>query len=75
METATLGSRGFSRVRQESSVLAEGRHIFGHRPKPRGDGAKRCEREEQRRVWGRGVSGRFYTSLLSRVVNSSTYLT
>ena len=31
----TLGTRGFSRVRRESSVLAEGRHIFGSRPKPR----------------------------------------
>ena len=25
----TLGTRGFSRVRSEFSVLAEGRHIFG----------------------------------------------
>ena len=31
----TLGTRGFSRVRREFSVLAEGRHIFGRRPKPR----------------------------------------
>ena len=31
----TLGTRGFSRVRQESSVLAEGRHIFSCRLKPR----------------------------------------
>ena len=31
----TLGTRGFSRVRQEFSVLAEGRHNFGRRPKPR----------------------------------------
>ena len=31
----TLGTRGFSRVRRELSVLAEGRHIFGSRPKPR----------------------------------------
>ena len=31
----TLGTRGFSRVRREFSVLAEGRHIFGYRPKPR----------------------------------------
>ena len=30
----TLGTRGFSRVRREFSVLAEGRHIFGRRPKP-----------------------------------------
>ena len=30
----TLGTRGFSRVRWEFSVLAEGRHIFGRRPKP-----------------------------------------
>ena len=30
----TLGTRGFSRVRREVSVLAEGRHIFGRRPKP-----------------------------------------
>ena len=28
-----LGTRGFSRVRREFSVLAEGRHIFGRRPK------------------------------------------
>ena len=34
-ENATLGARGFSRVRREFSVLAEGRHIFGRRPKPR----------------------------------------
>ena len=27
--------RGFSRARREFSVLAEGRHIFGRRPKPR----------------------------------------
>ena len=32
---ATLGTRGFSRVRREVSVLAEGRHVFGRRPKPR----------------------------------------
>ena len=25
----TLGTRGFSRVRREFSVLAEGRHVFG----------------------------------------------
>ena len=31
----TLGTTGFSRVRREFSVLAEGRHIFGRRPKPR----------------------------------------
>ena len=31
----TLGTRGFSRVRREFSVLAEGRHIFGRKPKPR----------------------------------------
>ena len=31
----TLGTRGFSRVRRKFSVLAEGRHIFGRRPKPR----------------------------------------
>ena len=31
----TLGTRGFSRVRREVSVLAEGRHVFGRRPKPR----------------------------------------
>jgi len=31
----TLGTRGFSRVRWEFSVLAEGRHVFGPRPKPR----------------------------------------
>ena len=31
----TLGTRGFSRVRREFSVLAEGRHVFGRRPKPR----------------------------------------
>ena len=30
----TLGTRGFSRLRREFSVLAEGRHIFGYRPKP-----------------------------------------
>ena len=33
-EKATLGTRGFPRVRREFSVLAEGRHIFGRRPKP-----------------------------------------
>ena len=31
----TLGTRGFSRERREFSVLAEGRHVFGRRPKPR----------------------------------------
>ena len=30
----TLGTWGFSRVRREFSVLAEGRHIFGRWPKP-----------------------------------------
>ena len=34
-ENSTLGTRGFSRVRREFSVLAEVRHIFGRRPKPR----------------------------------------
>ena len=29
METPTLGTRGFSRVGREVSVLAEGRHVFG----------------------------------------------
>ena len=33
--TSTLGTRGFCRVRRELSLLAEGRHIFGRRPKPR----------------------------------------
>ena len=28
----TLGTRGFSRMQWEFSVLAEGRHIFGRRP-------------------------------------------
>ena len=31
----TLGTRGFSRVQREFSVLAEGRHIFGRRPNSR----------------------------------------
>ena len=31
----TVGTRGFSRLLRKFSVLAEGRHIFGHRPKPR----------------------------------------
>ena len=30
----TLGTRGFSRMRRKFLVLAEGRHIFGRRPKP-----------------------------------------
>ena len=33
----TLGTRGFSRVRWEFLVLAEGRHSFGCRPKPRAE--------------------------------------
>ena len=33
--SSTLGTRGFSRVRREFSVLAEGQQIFGRRPKPR----------------------------------------
>ena len=33
--TSTLGTRGFCRVRRELSLLAEGRHIFGRRPKAR----------------------------------------
>ena len=37
----TLGTRGFSRVRRKFSVLAEGRHIFGRRPKPRAGEAAR----------------------------------
>ena len=28
----TLGTRGFSRLLQEFSLMAEGRHMFGHRP-------------------------------------------
>ena len=32
---STLGTRGFSRARREFSVLAEGRHMFGRRPKSR----------------------------------------
>ena len=35
LRKGTLGTRGFSSVRREFSVLAEGRHIFGRRPKPR----------------------------------------
>ena len=31
----TLGTRGFSRVQRECSVLAESRHIFGRRPNSR----------------------------------------
>ena len=31
----TLGTRGFSSVQREFSVLAERGHIFGRRPKPR----------------------------------------
>ena len=31
----TVGTRGFSRLLRKFSVLAEGRHIFGHGPKPR----------------------------------------
>ena len=31
----TMGTRAFSRVRREFSVLPEGRHLFGYRPKPR----------------------------------------
>ena len=34
-KTRTLGTTGFSRLRREFSVLAEGRHVFGRRPKPR----------------------------------------
>ena len=34
-ETRTLGTRGYSRLGREFSVLAEGRHIFGRRPEPR----------------------------------------
>ena len=30
-----MGTRGFSRVQREFSVLAEGRHIFGRRPNSR----------------------------------------
>ena len=33
--TNTLSTRGFSHAGREFSVLAEGRHIFGCRPKPR----------------------------------------
>ena len=51
--TPTLGTRGFSRVRREFSVLAEGRHIFGRRPKPRA--AKPREKPLAR-------SGAFYRS-------------
>ena len=34
-KTRTLGTTGFSRLQREFSVLAEGQHIFGRRPKPR----------------------------------------
>ena len=39
----TLGTGGFSRVRLEFSVLAEGRHIFGRRPKPQAGGERSVE--------------------------------
>ena len=35
MVSITLGTRGFSRVQREFFVWAEGRHIFGRRPRPR----------------------------------------
>ena len=35
LKKCTLGTRGFSRVRWEFSVLAEGRYIFGRGLKPR----------------------------------------
>ena len=34
MVSVTLGTRDFSLARRKFSVLAEGRHIFGRRPKP-----------------------------------------
>ena len=34
MVSVTLGTGGFSLVRREFSVWAEGQHIFGRRPKP-----------------------------------------
>ena len=37
IKDSTLGTTGFSRVRREFSVFAEGRHIFGPRPKQRLD--------------------------------------
>ena len=44
----TLGTRGFSRVRRKFSVLAEGRHIFGRRPKPRaGEAARKTSGTER----------------------------
>ena len=42
---STMGTRGFSRARQEFSVLAEGRHMFGRRPKSR---AANWSREKKR---------------------------
>ena len=40
LNDATLGARGFSRMRREFSVLAEGRHIFGRRSHER----RSCEK-------------------------------
>ena len=40
-QSVTMGTRGFSRLRGEFSVLAEGRHIFGPRPKPRKNFSRR----------------------------------
>ena len=45
-ESHTLGSRGFSRVRWEFSVLAKGQHIFGRRPKPRAVSIKTWQKPE-----------------------------
>ena len=57
----TLGTRGFSRVRREFSVLAKGRHIFGCRPKPRAAGHYKDLTETGNRT--RQVSGTQGTSV------------
>ena len=57
----TLGTRGFSRVRREFSVLAKGRHIFGCRPKPRAAGHYKDLTETGNRA--RQVSGTQGTSV------------
>ena len=67
-----LGTRGFSRVRRKFSVLAEGRHIFGRRPKPRAETA--LEKSlTPREIWAR--NGHLHKSVLYGKLRTAKSLT
>ena len=62
-----LGTRGFSRVRRELSVLAEGRHVFGRRPKPRA--AKDLTETGNRARKVSGTQGMLFNNIATIMLN------